>query len=594
MSYTAPVNELRFGIRVHGRLDEILQLPHAEGLDAETVDAVLDEAARFASEQWADTNRTGDLHGAGFSDDVITTHPDLARAYHDFCEAGWAGLRAPAEFGGQGLPAVVSAACEEMWCAANLALSLMPMLTLGAVDALFKHGSEEQKQTYLPKMCSGEWAGTMNLSEPQAGSDLNHIATRAVPKENGAYALSGQKIFITWGDQEMTENIVHLVLARLPDAAPGVQGVSMFIVPKYLVNADGSLGGRNGVRAIGIEHKLGIHASPTCTMEFDNAEGYLVGRAGKGLAYMFTMMKTARLNVGIEGHAVAERAYQNALAYAKERVQGRDEADGSDDVAIIHHPDVRRMLLIQKATLAAQRALYLRAAALTDFAAACPDNVLRKEAERELDFLIPIVKAWPTDNGVVLTNLAVQIYGGAGYVEESGVAQYLRDVRITPIYEGTNGIQAADLAGRKTTGKNGALPLKLLAEGKELADKLAAAEPAAAQQLAQAIETAEQSIARMVGYADRPALAAASNAYLQQMGLTLGAIGLARAYLAAESAQKDDADGFGSGFYAAQQHNARVYCAHVLPQVYACAAQIENAQALLDVPLGCFDGSEAV
>ncbi len=595
MSYTAPVNELRFGIRVHGRLDEILQLPHAEGLDAETVDAVLDEAARFASEQWATTNRTGDLHGAGFSDDLITTHPDLARAYRDFCEAGWTGLRAPAEFGGQGLPAVVSAACEEMWCAANLALSLMPMLTLGAVDALFKHGSEEQKQTYLPKMCSGEWAGTMNLSEPQAGSDLNHIATRAVPKENGAYALSGQKIFITWGDQEMTENIVHLVLARLPDAAPGVQGVSMFIVPKYLVNADGSLGGRNGVRAIGIEHKLGIHASPTCTMEFDNAEGYLVGRAGKGLAYMFTMMKTARLNVGIEGHAVAERAYQNALAYAKERVQGRDETDGSDDVAIIRHPDVRRMLLIQKATLAAQRALYLRAAALTDFAAACPDNVLRKEAERELDFLIPIVKAWPTDNGVVLTNLAVQIYGGAGYVEESGVAQYLRDVRITPIYEGTNGIQAADLAGRKTTGKNGALPLKLLAEGKELADKLAAAEPAAAQQLAQAIETAEQSIARMVGYADRPALAAAaSNAYLQQMGLTLGAIGLARAYLAAEAARTEDADSFGSSFYAAQQHNARVYCAHVLPQVYACAAQIENAQALLDVPLGCFDGSEAV
>lgn len=589
MSYTAPVNELRFGIRVHGRLDEILQLPHAEGLDAETVDAVLDEAARFASEQWADTNRTGDLYGAGFSDDLITTHPDLARAYDDFCEAGWAGLRAPAEFGGQGLPAVMSAACEEMWCAANLALSLMPMLTLGAVDALFKHGSEEQKQTYLPKMCSGEWAGTMNLSEPQAGSDLNHIATRAVPKENGAYTLSGQKIFITWGDQEMTENIVHLVLARLSDAAPGVQGVqgvSMFIVPKYLVNADGSLGGRNGVRAIGIEHKLGIHASPTCTMEFDNAEGYLVGRAGKGLAYMFTMMKTARLNVGIEGHAVAERAYQNALAYAKERVQGRDEADGSDDVAIIRHPDVRRMLLIQKATLAAQRALYLRAAALTDVAAACPDNVLRKEAERELDFLIPIVKAWPTDNGVVLTNLAVQIYGGAGYVEESGVAQYLRDVRITPIYEGTNGIQAADLAGRKTTGKNGALPLKLLAEGKELADKLAAAEPVVAQQLAQVIETAEQSIARMVGYADRPALAAsASNAYLQQMGLTLGAIGLARAYLAAEAARTEDADGFGSSFYAAQQHNARVYCAHVLPQVYACAAQIENAQALLDVPL---------
>lgn len=581
MNYAAPLNELRFGLQVNGRLDEILQLPACAGLGADTVDAVLEEAARFAEQEWAPTNRTGDKHGAGFSDGIVCTHPDLVQAYQSFCEAGWAGLRAPAEFDGQGLPHAVSAACEEMWCAANLSLSLMPMLTLGAVDAIAKHGSEAQKQTYLPKMCQGLWSGTMVLSEPEAGSDLNDLRTMAMPSETeGVYRISGQKIFITWGDQDITENIVHLVLARLPDAAPGVQGISMFIVPKFLITSDGGIGARNGVETVGIEHKLGIHASPTCTLQFNDAEGYLVGRAGKGLAYMFTMMKTARLNVGIEGHAVAERACQNALAYAQQRIQGSEEGR---PVPIIRHADVRRMLLVQQATLAAQRGLYLRAAALADFSDGLEDNVARKQPERELDFLIPIVKAWLTDNSTVLTNLAIQVYGGAGFIEESGVAQYMRDARITPIYEGTNGIQAADAAGRKTTGKNGALPLGLLAEGKRLAAQLADSE--LADNLLEAIESAENSIAHLVQHADHPsANAASAHAYLQQMGLTLGAIESARAFIAAQAALDGEADNrFGTAFYLRQQNLTRVYFAEVLPHIHTCAAQIRQTHKWAEI-----------
>ena len=593
MHYQAPVNELRFALQVHGKLDEILALPASDGLDADTVDAVLEEAARFAEQVLAPTNATGDTHGAKLADGKVETHPDLVSAYHEYRDAGWAGLRAPAEFDGQGLPALVSAACEEMWCAANLSLSLMPMLTLGAVEALLLHGSDEQKQTYLPPMSRGEWSGTMNLTEPNAGTDLGQVATKAVPQDNGAYALSGQKVFITWGEQEITDNIVHLVLARLPDAAPGVQGISMFIVPKYLVNADGSLGARNSVNVVGLEHKLGIHASPTCVMQFEEAEGYLVGRAGKGLAYMFTMMKHARLGVGIEGHAVAERAYQNALAYAKERVQSREiGSDNHEPVTIIHHPDVRRMLLVQKATLSAQRALYMQAAAAIDKVHGLEDPVARKHAERELDYLIPIVKAWCTDNGVLLTNLAMQIYGGMGYVEETGVAQYMRDVRITPIYEGTNGVQALDLIGRKTAANGGAVPLAMLEEGKAVAAQLAKAEPALAESLLHAIELAEQSIADIVTQmGEQPALAAAaSNAYLQQMGCTLGAIAETRAYLAAAAALAAEADApLGDDFYKAQQHTAKVFFAYVLPQVHTFAAQVHSGgEALLAMPFEAY------
>ena len=593
MHYQAPVNELRFALQVHGKLPEILALPASDGLDADTVDAVLEEAARFAEQVLAPTNRTGDLHGAKLVGGKVETHPDLVNAYQEYRDAGWVGLRAPAEYDGQGLPALVAAACEEIWCASNLSFSLMPMLTLGAIEALLLHGSDEQKQTYLPPMSRGEWSGTMNLTEPNAGTDLGQVATKAVPKANGAYALSGQKVFITWGEQEITENIVHLVLARLPDAAPGVQGISLFIVPKYLVNADGSLGERNGVSVTGLEHKLGIHASPTCTMQFEEAEGYLVGRAGKGLAYMFTMMKHARLGVGIEGHAVAERAYQNALAYAKERVQSRElGSENHDPVTIIHHPDVRRMLLVQKATLSAQRALYMQAAAAIDLVHGLEDPVARKQAERTLDYLIPIVKAWCTDNGVLLTNLSMQVYGGMGYVEETGISQYVRDVRITPIYEGTNGVQALDLIGRKTAANGGAVPLAMLEEGKTVAAQLAAAEPALAESLLQAITLAEQSIADIVTQMhEQPALAAAaSNAYLQQMGCTLGAIAEARAYLAAAAALAGETEApLGDDFYKAQQHTAKVFFAYVLPQVHTFAAQVHSGgEALLAMPFEAY------
>lgn len=577
MIYQAPLNELRFALRVHGKLDQILDLPEAAELDADTVDAVLEEAGRFAEEMIAPTNRTGDLNGAKWADGKVETHPDLAQAFDEYRQAGWLGLRAPAEYGGQGLPATVAAACEEMWCAGNLAFSLLPMLTLGAVEAILNHASEEQKQTYLPKMSDGTWSGTMNLTEPQAGTDLAQVATKAVPKDNGAYAVSGQKIFITWGDHELTENIIHLVLARLPDAPAGVKGISLFIVPKYLVNADGSVGERNSVGAVGLEHKLGIHASPTCVMQFDEAEGYLVGEAGKGLAYMFTMMNHARLGVGIEGHAVAERAYQAALAYANERVQSRDiGGKSSTPVTIIHHPDVRRMLLVQKATLAAQRALYMRAAAALDLAHGLTDAEAKNRAQAELNFLIPIVKAWSTDNGTVLTNLAMQVFGGMGYVEETGVAQYVRDVRITAIYEGANGIQALDLIGRKTAADQGQTAKALLAEGREAAEALKGAGAAQlAEALQQALASAETSVEKIVqDMAQQPeAAAAASNAYLQQMGCTLGAIALAREYVSAE------AEAFGETFVRSRRQIAEGYFAYVLPQIHTYAAQVLHGSA---------------
>lgn len=586
--YHAPVNELRFAMKVHGGLDNVLALPHAEGLDKDTVYAVLDEAAKFAEQVLAPTNRVGDLHGAKLEEGVVRTHADLVEAYYAYRDAGWTGLRAPAEYEGQGLPALVSSACEEMWCASNLALSLLSMLTLGAIEAIVSHASDEQKQTFLPKMSQGIWSGTMNLTEPQAGTDLAQVATKAVPQGEGVYAISGQKIFITWGDQDITENIIHLVLARLPDAPAGVKGISLFIVPKYLVGSDGVLGERNSVDPVGLEHKLGIHASPTCVMQFDEAEGYLVGEAGKGLAYMFTMMNHARLGVGIEGHAVADRAYQAAVAYAKERVQSRP-IDGSspNPVAIIHHPDVRRMLAVQKATLAAQRALYLRAAAAIDAAHGAQNDEERNQAQAVLNFLIPIVKAWSTDNSTVLTNLAMQVYGGMGYVEETGAAQFVRDARITPIYEGANGIQALDLIGRKTAADGGQTARLLLEEGKQIAKQLAAAHPNMAKQLEQALQLAWQSVELIVeNMGSRPDVAAAaSNAYLHQMGCTLGAIAQAQAYLAADavlSGQVEDEDEFGTAFYQTQQHAAAAYYAYVLPQVFTLAEQVASgSEAIL-------------
>ncbi len=576
MSYQAPVQELRFALHVHGRLPEILALPKAAGLDDETVDAIMEEAGKFAEQVLADTNSKGDRNGARLVDGKVQCDDSIVSAFNEFREAGWFGLRAPAEFGGQGLPATVAAACEELWCSANLAFSLLPMLTLGAMEAINHHASDDLKNRFLPNMAAGVWSGTMNLTEPQAGTDLAQVAAKAVPKGE-AYAITGQKIFITWGDQELTENVIHLVLARLPDAPAGVKGISLFIVPKYLLNADGSNGARNSAYAVSLEHKLGIHASPTCVMQFDEAEGYLVGEAGRGLAYMFTMMNHARLGVGIEGHAVAERAYQAALAYAHERVQSRDiGGQSATAVSIVHHPDVRRMLAVQKATLAAQRALYLFAAGMLDKADGHPHPDEQAQAQAVLNFMIPIVKGFNTENGTTLTNLGMQVFGGMGYIEETGAAQYVRDVRITAIYEGTNGVQALDLIGRKTAADGGAVARALLQQGTAVAAQLP---QALAERLNEAIDLAQQSVAYMVAqFGSQPeAAAAGSMAYLMQMGYTLGAVELGRAYVAAQAALADVANApFSEAFYQAQCATTRVYFDYVLPQALACARQVSH------------------
>lgn len=575
MTYQAPIDALRFALNVHGRLPDILAA-HPSGLDADTANSILDEAARFAEEVLAPTNRTGDTHGARLANGQVITHDDLAAAFAAYRDAGWPALRAPEAYGGQGLPAVVAAACEEMWCSANLALSLLPMLTLGAVEAIASHASGSLKDLFLPKMCAGQWSGTMNLTEPQAGSDLAQVASKAVPDGEGTYLISGQKIFITWGEHELCENIVHLVLARLPEAPEGVKGISLFIVPKYLVDEQGNLGERNRVEAVSLEHKLGIHASPTCVMQFDGATGYLVGEAGQGLAYMFTMMNHARLGVGIEGHAVAERAHQMALAYAHERVQSRAIGGGRGAVPIVRHPDVKRMLLEQQALLAAQRALYLQAAAELDEAHHHPDADMRRIAQARLGYLIPIVKSWCTDNGSHICHSAMQVFGGMGYIEETGAAQLYRDVRITSIYEGTNGIQALDLIGRKTAADAGAAAKLLLDEATSIMDKLKHIAPHHADTLQVALNMAQGSVAQIIEqYTRAPEQAAANaHAYLNQMACTLGAVALAREYVAADEC--DNAD------FARQRRDlAQVYWAYVLPQIHTYAAQIAHAGEVL-------------
>jgi acyl-CoA dehydrogenase len=578
MIYHAPLKDIRFALNELAELPAVCSLPGYEDASVELVDAILEEGAKFAENVLAPINRQGD-QGARLDGDAVVSAPGFKDAWQQYVEAGWVGLRAPAEFGGQGLPALVALAAEEMWCSANLAFSLAPMLTLGAIEALNHHASDELKAVYLPKMSTGEWTGTMNLTEPQAGSDLAQVRTRAQPRGDGSYLISGQKIFITWGEHDMADNIVHLVLARLPDAPAGVKGISLFVVPKFLVNADGSPGERNDVRCVSLEHKLGIHGSPTAVMSFgDNggAVGYLVGEANKGLSYMFTMMNHARLGVGIEGMALSERAYQAAVNYARDRVQSR--AIGSPDpagVAIIKHPDVRRMLMTMKAQIEAQRALAFYAAAALDRAARhpVPDEQARNQAL--VNFLIPIVKGWNTEQANEITSLAVQVHGGMGYIEETGVAQYYRDARITAIYEGTTGIQALDLVGRKTASESGATARWLLNEVAATAEQLKAAGFASlSANLATAAAEAERCVAFIVAtFGDQPQLAGAGSVpFLKLMGIVLGGWQLGRAALISKAQSgEDDAD---IEFLAAKQLTARFYGEHLLPQVAGLAAAI--------------------
>nr|WP_199067347.1 acyl-CoA dehydrogenase [Chromobacterium sp. ASV5] len=589
MIYQAPVKDLRFVLNELAELTAVCGLPGYGECSAELVDAVLEEAAKFAEGVLAPINKEGDK-GAKWRDGEVTPAPGFKDAWRQYVEAGWSGLRAPEEYGGQGMPALVAAAVEEMWCSANLAFSLAPLLTLGAVEALHHHASDELKAIYLPKMSAGEWTGTMNLTEPQAGSDLAQVRAKALPAGDGSYRISGQKIFITWGEHDMAENIVHLVLARLPDAPAGVKGISLFVVPKFLVNADGSLGARNDVRCVSLEHKLGIHGSPTAVMSFgdnDGAVGYLVGEANKGLSYMFTMMNHARLGVGIEGMAVSERAYQKAVEYARDRVQSR--AVGSPDpagVPIIRHPDVRRMLMTMRAQIEAQRALTLFTAAALDRAARHP---VASEAARNqalLNFLIPIVKGWNTEQANEIASLAIQVHGGMGYVEETGVAQYYRDARITAIYEGTTGIQALDLVGRKTASEGGVTARALLEETKATAARLQAAGFAS---LGGNLQTAAVEAERCVdfilqSFGAQPQLAAAGSVpFLKLMGIVLGGWQLGRAALIARQKLADgdlDAD-----FLEAKIVTARFYGEHLLPQVSGLAAAItQGADSVLALP----------
>lgn len=579
MSYQVPLKEIRFVLNEIAELAAVCSLPSYEHCDVELVDAITEEAAKFAEGVLAPLNVVGDREGCQWQENFeVKTATGFKEAYQQFQEAGWTGLRAPQEFGGQGLPALVAMATEEMWCASNLSFSLAPLLTLGAIEALHHHASEELKATYLPKMSEGVWTGTMNLTEPNAGSDLAQVRAKAKPKGDGTYLIEGQKIFITWGEHDMVENIVHLVLARLPDAPAGVKGISLFVVPKFLVNEDGSLGARNDVRCVSIEHKLGIHGCVTSVMSFGDeggAIGYLVGEANKGLAYMFTMMNHARLGVGVEGLSISDRAYQQAVQYARERVQSRElGSKDSNGVAIIRHPDVRRMLMTMRAQIEGQRALAYYAAAALDRAALHPNPEEKAKNQALINFLIPIIKGWNTEQANEITSLGVQVHGGMGYIEETGAAQYMRDARITAIYEGTTGIHAMDLIGRKTFSENGATVRSILAEIEHVAGKLDTLGDTFAQTKANLLSGARaagQCVDFILAkFGDAPTLPAAGSVpFLKLMGILLGGWQMARSALIAHEKLSEDPE-----FFRAKLATARFYGEHLLPQILGLAPAI--------------------
>ena len=539
MGYQAPVDDIMHALKSAAGLDDLLERDFFAGLDVETIRAVLEEAGRFASEVLDPLNPEGDRRGSALLNGKVTTPDGWADAYRQFAEAGWSALPGPEQYGGQGLPEIVSTAVAEIWNSANLSFGLCPLLTQGAIGALEAGGSDKLKALYLPKLVSGEWTGTMNLTEPQAGSDLAALKTRAVPQGDGTYRLFGTKIFITYGEHELSDNIVHLVLARLPDAPPGTRGISLFLVPKYLVNADGSLGERNDLACTGLEEKLGIHASPTCVMTFgekDGAVGYLVGEENRGLNSMFIMMNAARLAVGVQGVAVAERATQHALRYAEERRQGRTPG-GDSMVPIIQHADVRRMALTMKAMTQAARAICFATAREIDLAQRAATAEEREAAAARAALLTPVAKAFSTDIGCEVASLGVQVHGGMGFIEETGAAQYYRDARILPIYEGTNGIQAIDLVTRKLPLGGGSVIKAYLAELRRTVDEVTRSNRpefgAMAERLAAAVEAlTEASLWMGEQLTTNPEAAlAGATPYLRLLGLTAGGCYLANGAL---------------------------------------------------------------
>jgi len=565
--YQAPVREMLFTIRDLAGLERITRLAGGEEATADMAEAILEQAAELAAKVIGPTNQVGDQKGTRVENGGVVVPDEFKAIYREFRSGGWAGVTAPEEFGGQNLPFLFGVAVDEMWCSANLAWSLCPLLTEGAARAIEAHGSDALRKAYLPKMMAGEWTGTMNLTEPQAGTDLAALRTQAVP-DGDHYRISGQKIFITWGDHDMTENVVHLVLARLPDAPPGVRGISLFLVPKFLVNADGTLGKRNGVRPISVEHKLGIHGSPTCVMAFDDAEGYLVGELNNGLAAMFTMMNHARLGVGLEGVAVSERAYQQARAYALERVQGRVPGE-KGKATIIRHADVRRMLLTMKAYIEAMRSIAYVTAADLDLSKRHPDKATRAQHQSRVELMTPVVKGWSTEMGQVLTSIGLQIHGGMGYVEETGAAQYMRDARITTIYEGTTGIQANDLVGRKILRDGGASLKALIGEVRSFEAELGKVADLSALATAltegrKAIEAAGTWLAE--NHARHPAApGAASYHLLMLMGTVTGGWQLARGALIAHQRLAAGSTGPEAEYYRAKIITARFYAEQFQP-----------------------------
>ncbi|MBL8395588.1 MAG: acyl-CoA dehydrogenase C-terminal domain-containing protein [Candidatus Accumulibacter sp.] len=594
--YVAPVRDMQFVLKELAGLDQVAQLPGYEEATPDLIDAVLEEAARFAEEVLSPLNWPGDQEGARWHDKTVVMPAGFKDAYKLFADSGWTALANEPEWGGQGLPKVVAAAVGEMWKSANHSFSLCPLLTAGAIEALVLSGSDELKKIYVEKMVSGVWTGTMNLTEPNAGSDLAAVRTRAEPQDDGSYRIFGQKIFITYGEHDMAENIIHLVLARTPTAPEGVKGISLFVVPKLMVNDDGSLGAHNDAYCVSIEHKLGIHASPTAIMAFGDrsgAVGYLVGQENRGLEYMFIMMNAARFGVGLEGVAVCERAYQRARDYARDRIQCTDiGVRGGPKVPIIKHPDVRRMLMTMKSRAEATRALAYVVAAAHDAAVRHPDAEMRRHNQAFVDLMIPVVKGWSTESGVSIASIGVQVHGGMGYVEETGAAQHLRDAQISTIYEGTTGIQANDLIGRKMAREGGSTLKMVIGLMREVDARLAGQSGNDFAAIRRRFATAVDALAEAGDWlvatysADVRAASAGAVPFLMLLGVVAGGWQMARAALIAQA--KIDA-GDNDPFYAAKIVTTRFYADHVLSQAAGLASSVtEGAEGVLALPEDMF------
>ncbi|PHM21127.1 MAG: acyl-CoA dehydrogenase [Curvibacter sp. PD_MW3] len=584
MSYVAPVKDMLFNIKHLAQIDEIARIPGFEDAGFDTAQAVLEEAAKFNEQVLSPLNWDGDKNPSSWKDGQVTTTPGFKEAFHQFAEGGWQGLQHPADFGGQGLPKTIGAACIEMCNSANMSFALCPLLTDGAIEALLTAGSDELKATYLEKLVSGEWTGTMNLTEPQAGSDLALVRSRAEPQPDGSYKVFGTKIFITYGEHDMADNIVHLVLARVTGAPDGVKGISLFVVPKFLVNKDGSLGARNDVHCVSIEHKMGIKASPTAVLQYGDhggAVGYLVGQENRGLEYMFIMMNAARYAVGMQGIAIAERAYQKAVAYARDRVQSRP-VDGSIKASapIIHHPDVRRMLMTMRAYTEGCRAMASVAAAAYDAAHHHPDAEVRKQNQAFYEFMVPLVKGYSTEMSLEVTSLGVQVHGGMGFIEETGAAQYYRDAKILTIYEGTTAIQANDLVGRKTARDGGqtakAIAKQIEATEAELKKQGSADALAVAKRLTAARLAFIDVVDFMAGQGNPNDVYAGSVPYLMLAGNLMAGWQLARALLVA---QQELAKGEDAAFMQAKITVARFYADHMLSKAAGVRDSIVDGAA---------------